>query len=74
MVSNMLLFTRFDSPSSQKEQSMHTLLVVLNDGRKITVSGFENTEEMVRFSSAIDPELFEFNNITFEPVETATAE
>ena len=49
---------------------MHTMIVVLEDGRKLTVTGFADTEEMVRFSSAIDPDLFDFNNITFEPVET----
>ena len=49
---------------------MHTMHVVLNDGRKLTITGFADTEEMVRFSSAIDPDSFDFNNITFEPVET----
>ena len=47
---------------------MHTMVVVLNDGRHLTITGFKDTEEMVRFSSAIDPDIFEFNNITFEPV------
>lgn len=49
---------------------MHTLHIVLNDGRKLTVTGFSNTEEMVNFSSAIDSDMFDFNNITFETVET----
>jgi hypothetical protein len=57
---------------------MHKMLVVLNDGRHLTVTGFADTEEMVRFSSAIDSGVFDFNNITFEPVEaqaeTATRE
>jgi hypothetical protein len=46
----------------------HTLLVVLNDGRHLTITGFKDTEEMVRFSSALDSDMFEYNNITFEPV------
>lgn len=49
---------------------MHKMIVVLEDGRHLTVTGFADTEEMVRFASAIDPDSFEFNNITFEPVET----
>lgn len=49
---------------------MHKMIVVLNDGRHLTVTGFADTEEMVRFSTAIDSDLFDFNNITFEPVET----
>ena len=48
---------------------MHKMIVVLNDGRHLTVTGFADTEEMVRFSTAIDSDLFDFNNITFEPVE-----
>ena len=47
---------------------MHKMLVVLNDGRHLTVTGFANTEEMVRFYSSIDGDVFNFNNITFEPV------
>jgi hypothetical protein len=43
--------------------------VVLNDGRKLTITGFANTEEMVLFSSSIDSDVFDFNNITFDPVE-----
>lgn len=48
---------------------MHTMHVVLEDGRKITITGFSDTEEMVRFASAIDPDSFDFNNITLDPVE-----
>jgi hypothetical protein len=48
---------------------MHTMHIVLNDGRKLTITGFANTEEMVLFSSAVDSDVFDFNNITFEPVE-----
>jgi hypothetical protein len=47
----------------------HIMHVVLNDGRKLTITGFANTEEMVLFSSAVDSDVFDFNNITFEPVE-----
>lgn len=48
---------------------MHTMHVVLEDGRKIAITGFADTEEMVRFASAIDPDSFDFNNITLDPVE-----
>jgi hypothetical protein len=48
----------------------HIMHIVLNDGRKLTITGFANTEEMVLFSSAVDSEMFDFNNITFEPVES----
>jgi hypothetical protein len=49
---------------------MHTMHIVLNDGRKLTITGFTDTEEMVLFSSAVDSDVFDYNNITFEPVKS----
>ena len=49
----------------------YTMHIVLNDGRQLTVTGFASIEEAVKFSSAIDPEMFDFNNIALE-TETET--
>jgi hypothetical protein len=48
----------------------HIMHIVLNDGRKITVTGFKDTMEMIVFSNAIDSDTFDFNNITLEPVKS----
>jgi hypothetical protein len=50
------------------------LFIVMNDGRKISVSGFQNTEEMVSFCSAIDSDLFDYNNIMMNDDSTDEAE
>ncbi len=53
-----------------RKAPMHTMHIVLNDGRKLTIAGFTDTEEMVLFSSAVDSDVFDYNNITFEPVKS----